>query len=217
MTAGPSSSSSSMYNTYSSSSSRPASQRDSTVLNSPNSYASAPNPTTAYAQSEPWRPPSAQSYMSNNSAPAGRPYLGERRASRDSMATTGSAPGWGPRDRPHSRSSSTAFAGSQTTPMPPVRPASSTDQRASFPPYPTSTSSMATPPPTDEFNPFAAAGVTGAPTPLAQKRQTTPGYYPGVVSGGPTSSAGMPSSSSTTPWVPPGAARPANVYGRRFG
>lgn len=207
-----------MYNTYSSSSSRPASQRDSTVLNSPNSYASAPNPTASYTQSEPWRPPSAQSFMTNNSAPAGRPTLGERRASRDSMVTTVSAPGWGPRDRPHSRSSSTAFAGSQMTPMPPVRPPSSTDQRQSYPPYPTSTTSpAATPHPTDEFNPFAAVGVTGAPTPLAQKRQSTPGYYPGVVSGGPPSGAGMPSSSNTTPWVPPGAARPANVYGRRFG
>lgn len=223
--AGPSSSAASMYSNFSSSSSRPVSQRDSTMvsMNSPNSYVvspSVPNPTSSYTQAEPRRPPSAQSYMTNSSAPAGRTSLGERRASRESMLTTVSAPAFGPRDR-HGRSSSTAFAGVQMTSMPPARPASSNDQRASYPGYPTSTSSpVRTPPPTDEFNPFAAAGVAAGPTPVAQQRQTNSGYYPAVVSGGPAAAVGTSATSSsgasTTRWMPPGAARPINLYDRRF-
>ncbi|KAG8912196.1 hypothetical protein FRC00_005061 [Tulasnella sp. 408] len=162
------------------------------------------------------------SYMTNTSAPAGRYSLGERRASRESMVTTVSAPAFGPRDRTHNRSTSTAYAGMPLTSMPPVRPASSNDQRASYPGYPTSTSASSpvrTPPPTDEFNPFAAAGVASGPTPLAQQRQTNSGYYPAVVSGGPTASGTSPTSSgnaTTTRWMPPGAARPVNLFDRRF-
>ncbi|KIO29111.1 hypothetical protein M407DRAFT_242717 [Tulasnella calospora MUT 4182] len=105
--------------------------------------------------------------------------------------------------------------------MPPARPASSNDQRASYPGYPTSTSSpVRTPPPTDEFNPFAAAGVAAGPTPVAQQRQTNSGYYPAVVSGGPAAAVGTSATSSsgasTTRWMPPGAARPINLYDRRF-
>ncbi|KAG9047825.1 hypothetical protein FS837_001421 [Tulasnella sp. UAMH 9824] len=225
-TAGPSSSS--MYSTYSSSQSRPVAQRDSTTfsMNSPNSYVaspSGPGSTSSYTQqADPWRPPSAQSYMTNTSAPAGRTSLGERRASRESMVTTVSAPAFGPRERTHNRSTSTAYAGVQLTSMPPVRPASSNDQRASYPGYPTSTSASSpvrTPPPTDEFNPFAAAGVASGPTPVAQQRPPNSGYYPAVVSGGPTASGTSPTSSgntTTTRWMPPGAARPVNLFDRRF-
>lgn len=225
-TVGPSASP--MYSSYSSSQqSRPVSQRNSTtiLMNSPNSYVvspSGPGSTSSYSQAEPWRPPSAQSFMTNTSAPAGRHSLGERRASRESMVTTVSAPAFGPRDRTHNRATSTAYAGVQLTSMPPARPASSNDQRASYPGYPTSTSASSpvrTPPPTDEFNPFAAAGVASGPTPVAQQRQTNLGYYPAVVSGGPTASGTSPTSSSnatTTRWMPPGAARPVNLFDRRF-
>ncbi|KAG8907458.1 hypothetical protein FRC01_007676 [Tulasnella sp. 417] len=227
-TAGPSSSS--MYSTYSSpssSQSRPVSQRDSMVsMNTPNSYvvsSSGPGSTSSYTQAEPWRPPSAQSCMTNNSAPCGRTSLGERRMSRESMVTTISAPAFGPRDRPgHGRSTSTAYGGVQMTSIPPARPASSNDQRASYPGYPTSTSSpVRTPPPTDEFNPFAAAGVQAGPTPAAQQRPTSSAYYPVSVSGGPaavvgTSNTSPSSSTAAGRWMPPGAARPVNLYDKRF-